>query len=333
MSNDGVNILLASYNGEKFIAAQIDSIVNQTHQNWQLYIRDDGSTDNTLKIIREYERKFAGIHVINDNYGNVGSCQNFSLLTTSVKNGNEYTMFCDQDDVWMPGKIEITLKEMLNAEKLYGKDYPLLVHTNFLYADEKLKPIKSKENFQPNKTRTELANLLCQNHVKGCTQLINKKLLDLVGADPPAAENHDYWVALVASAFAKVIYINEKTMLYRQHGENISTQFNDDSFIKRFRRILIERKNFQDIESKRKMAFAFKEIYYDRLSTENKKVLDCFIEFFEYKTLSLIIRNVKNGIRRQTFSQTLLFYVTALLLKRNTFAKSTALLFIMFATL
>ena len=318
ISNAEVYILLASFNGEKFIAQQIDSIINQTYKNWQLYIRDDGSLDNTLNIIKEYEKKDSRIHFITDNLGNLGSCQNFSVLMNSIKNENEYIMFCDQDDVWLSSKLEDTLNEMLRLEKEYTKNIPLLVHTNFLYVDFFLKIIESKKNYEATKIKDpSFSNVLCQNSVYGCTMMINRKLADVTGEIPLEAENHDYWLTLTASAFGKVFYLNKRTVLYRQHGSNLSTQFDFNSFSKRFKRIVIDKKNFDDIKSKIKMAFVFKKIYYSQLSAYNKKIVDDFIKLAHKKTLPLLFQNIKNGIRRQTFNQTLLFYLTLLLSKKR----------------
>lgn len=334
MINYGINILLASFNGEKFIANQIDSIINQTYKNWQLFIRDDGSSDTTLNIINAYQQNHARIHLVSDDLGNVGSVQNFSVLMNCVKNANEYIMFCDQDDVWLPFKIKDTLNEMMRLEEEYNKNTPLLVHTNFLYADAQLKPIESKKNFQPTKiTAPTLSNVLCQNSVYGCTMMINKKLAETVGKIPGEAENHDYWIALVASAFGKIFYLNKRTVLYRQHGSNLSTQFDFNSFSKRFKRIVVDKKNLDDVKSKLKMALIFKKIYYSQLSDQNKKMLQNFIELSKSRSLPLLIRNVKNGIRRQTFSQTLLFYLTIILSKRDQAIISSASLLVMLTTL
>jgi rhamnosyltransferase len=328
-----INILLASYNGEKYIADQLNSIINQTYTNWQLYIRDDGSTDNTLNIIKKYQQTDLRIHLITDELGNLGSCQNFSALMNSIKNENKYIMFCDQDDVWLPSKIEDTFNEIIRLEAKY-RNIPLLLHTNFTYADLNLKPIKSKKHFKRTKiTNPEFSNVVCQNSALGCTMMINKKLLYLIGGIPKIAENHDYWIALVASAFGKIFYLDKKTLLYRQHFGNLSPHYNYDSFSKRFRRIFVDKKNFEDVKLKLQMAQVFKEIYYNQLSNDNKKVIDDFLSLSKKRNLPLLIRNIKNGIRRQTFSQTLLFYLTLVLAKRNAVANSLALLLFMFVAI
>jgi hypothetical protein len=183
--------------------------------------------------------------LVKDDLGNLGSCQNFSVLMNRIKDKNQYIMFCDQDDVWMPSKINDTLNEMMKLEQEYDNNTPLLVHTNFLYVDSSLKPIESKKRFQPTKIETPtLSNVLCQNSVYGCTMMINQKLAHVTGTIPIEAENHDYWIVLAASAFGKIFYLNKRTVLYRQHGGNLSTQFDFNSFSKRFKRVVIDKKKF-----------------------------------------------------------------------------------------
>jgi rhamnosyltransferase len=320
MTTPGINILLACYNGEKFIGEQIESILNQTYKNWLLYIRDDNSTDNTEKIIREYERENSRIHFVRDEKGNLGSCQNFSLLINAVKNENKYVMFCDQDDVWLPNKIENTIKAMLDLESRNGENCPLLVYTNFTYVDQLLKPIKAKMKFNATKiSNLSFSHILAQNPIYGCTMMINKRLVELVGTIPIEAENHDYWIALVASAFGKILRLDKRLIFYRQHSNNISTNFDNSSFLKRFKRIVIQKKNFQDFRAKLKMSLAFKKLYYLQLSNSQKVVIDDFIAFSKNKSLLLLLKNIKNGLRRQTFNQTILFYCSILFSKKTNF--------------
>jgi rhamnosyltransferase len=315
-TNPVINILMATYNGERFLEQQLQSIINQTYKNWELLIRDDSSNDETLKVINQHEVKDERIHLIKDDLGNLGSCVNFSVLMNRVKSSGEYIMFSDQDDVWLSDKIEDTLAEMLASENKYGKNSPLLVYTNFSYVDEELNVISSKKNFSATKIKNlKFANLLAQNPAYGCTMMINKKLLDLVNDIPSSAENHDYWIALVASAFGKIIYVNKKTVLYRQHGKNISGHHDNNRLSKRMNRIL-NKKNLIDVQSKIRMAIDFKNLYSETLNNSQKKIIDDFINLSTRINFLLLWKNLKNGVRRQTVAQTLLFYISVLLLKR-----------------
>ncbi|MDD4782006.1 MAG: glycosyltransferase, partial [Tissierellia bacterium] len=128
-----IDILLASYNGEKYIGEQIESILNQTYQDWFLYIKDDCSIDNTLDIALEYERKYIDkIKVIKSDIPS-GSAKNnfFSMLPYSQ---NDYIMTCDQDDIWLPNKIELTFNKMKDVEK-ENSNIPILIHTDLKVVD------------------------------------------------------------------------------------------------------------------------------------------------------------------------------------------------------
>ena len=320
MSEERVTIciLLASYNGEKYISKQLDSLLAQTYTNWKLFIRDDGSTDQTVSIINKYRALDNRICLLHSPEQNLGSCQNFATLLSVSRNQFQYIMFCDQDDFWLPFKIEETLAHMHDFEAHYGKETPLLVYTNFQYVDNHLKVIESKKKFNSTKvSKLRFANLLAQNPAYGCTMMLNKQLAAIAGVIPSQAENHDYWIALVASALGEIAYLNKRTILYRQHNSNISTNYNSSSFIKRFKRIMLQRKNLEDAEQKLRMALAFKSLYYDRLTQSHKRILDEFISFATRTSFSRLVRNIRNGVRRQTLSQTFLFYVSMMLLKKK----------------
>jgi glycosyltransferase involved in cell wall biosynthesis len=216
-----IDILMATYNGEQFVKEQINSILNQTNTNWKLKIRDDGSKDNTLKILKEYQSKHPDkIEVIEDNKGNVGVINNYSLLLS--RSNADYTMFCDQDDIWLPLKIEKTLQKMLETEKL-NSGKPVLVHTDMKVVDSDLNVISNSffkyQKLNPNIKK--INNLLVQNNATGCTSMINKALKGKVKL--PLSENvlmHDWFIALNAALFGLIEYIPQPTMLYRQHGHN-----------------------------------------------------------------------------------------------------------------
>lgn len=312
-----VCILLASFNGAKYISDQLDSLLAQTCTSWKLFIRDDGSADDTVSIINKYAAKDIRINFVQDDYKNLGSCQNFAKLLSITRGKFPYFMFCDQDDFWLPFKIEDTLFQMKLLEEQQETEIPLLVYTNFQYADNNLTIIESRKNYQSTKiSRLSFANLLAQNPAYGCTMMLNGKLAELASAIPLEAENHDYWAALTASALGKIFYLKKKTIYYRQHDNNISTNYDSSSAVKRFKRIVLQRKNFEDVRKKIAMAIAFKASYFNLLKDADKKILNDYISFGTVRKLSMF-RNIKNGVRRQTFTQTFLFYTSIMLLKRS----------------
>lgn len=207
-----VQVLLSSYNGEKFIREQIDSILAQKNVEVELLIRDDGSTDGTKDILWQYESIHNNIRVI---YGeNLGVIKSFFSLTEEA-NGAAYTAFADQDDVWLPEKLfqAVTLleKEQQNIPLVYCSDKQLV--------DESLNPLPTAITY--NKVRPEFGNALVENMCTGCTCVINRKMLLLLkGRQPEFTVMHDFWIYLVGSCFGRVIYDEKAYILYRQHGTN-----------------------------------------------------------------------------------------------------------------
>lgn len=215
-NNPRIEILMATYNGEKYIKEQIESLLNQTYINWSLLIRDDGSSDGTVKIIEDYEKKYSEkIKILKDNKGSLRAKDNFLELLRNSK--EDYIMFCDQDDVWLPNKIEITLKKMLEIE-----DGPTLIHTDLKVVDKSLNTIADSfwkfQNLNPNRKTHNY--LIVQNNITGCTMMINRKLVNLSKGDFPNGTMHDWIIGIIASLKGRIDYIVEPTILYRQHGKN-----------------------------------------------------------------------------------------------------------------
>lgn len=179
--DESVTILLATYNGEKYISHQLNSILSQSYTNWHLIIRDDVSKDNTPDIIEKYRELYPDkIEVLNNSGINKGSLLNFGTLLQAAGNAR-YIMFCDQDDEWLINKIEVTFLKMRELEKKYGLSYPIMIYTNFQYVDEHLKIIRSKAEFDVNRIKNfGFSHLLAQNPVYGCTGMINRSLADKV---------------------------------------------------------------------------------------------------------------------------------------------------------
>lgn len=313
-----VGILLATYNGEQYISMQLESLLAQTYTNWKLFIRDDGSGDQTVSIINEYAQKDKRINIIEDEKNNLGSCQNFAALINLSRGCFDYIMFCDQDDYWLPFKIEETLSHLQHLEAKNKKEVPLLVYTNFKYAEADLKEIEAKKGFQTTKVANlSFGHLLAQNPAYGCTMMLNRALQDFINPIPIEAENHDYWAALTASALGKIFYVNKPTILYRQHNNNISTNYNSNSLQKRLKRIVLQGKNFADARKKVEMAKVFRALFANQLKERDKIILNDFISFGTGNKISMLYKNIRNGVVRQTFAQTFLFYMSVLFLKKK----------------
>lgn len=216
-----VDILLATYNGEKFLHKQIDSILEQDYRDWILYVRDDGSIDSTPQILEDYYRKDPEkIKIVKDDLGNLGFSKNFKQL--AIYSTNQYVLFCDQDDIWKKDKISKELQYMERYEKKYG-NVPVLIFSDLEGIDEDDNLIF--DSFvRKNKFETVsllFSKLLFRNVVTGCAVMINRLLLSYMLQMPDKIKNHDHWAALVCQLNGGVCgYLDEVTISYRQHSNN-----------------------------------------------------------------------------------------------------------------
>lgn len=218
-----ISIILCTYNGAKYIEDQLDSIANQTILPSELISCDDISTDNTVSIIKAWSIHYKGKVILRKNETRLGVIKNFEQGMCLAS--GDYIMFCDQDDVWLPNKIEVTLRKMQELERQYGKNHPCLVHTDLRVVDENLAIIA--DSFLENQglhhvedATAQVKNLLAQNFVTGCTVMINRSLCQLAIPFPPHVIMHDYWLALVAALGGTLAFVDKPTILYRQHGDN-----------------------------------------------------------------------------------------------------------------
>lgn len=216
-----VDILLATYNGANYLNEQIDSILSQSFIDWRLIIRDDGSTDNTLSILKYYVNEYPSkiLLIIDDKNVRSAKLNFWSLLSHS---NSEHIMFCDQDDIWLPNKIEQSLKAM-HAEEQHNPSLPILIHSDLTVVNER--------GFVINASLYEMQNikipyfnsierLLVQNAITGCTMMINRALADKLSTIQNDSIMHDWWIALHAIIFGKIIYLKDPQILYRQHVSN-----------------------------------------------------------------------------------------------------------------
>jgi glycosyltransferase involved in cell wall biosynthesis len=217
-----VDILLASFNGAMYLPAQLESIAAQTYRDWRLIVRDDGSSDGTAAVVESFAIRFPGrVHLI-CNTANVsrGATANFSALIDLAD--ADYVLFADQDDEWLPTKIEQLMAEM-RLQEARNPGRPILVHSDLLVTDEDL--VTTAPSFwvhmELNPHDGAVFNrLLVENCVTGCASLINRHLLELARPIPSAAIMHDWWLALVASAFGAIGVVEAPTVRYRQHANN-----------------------------------------------------------------------------------------------------------------
>lgn len=272
-----IDILMATYNGETFLRAQLDSILQQSNQDWQLIIRDDCSTDATVQIIKEYQLlRPEQIRLIRAEQPS-GSAQNnfFRLLRYSTA---EYVMFADQDDVWLKDKVQNTLEKMRELEEPYGAQTPLLVHTDLAVVDAALRVINPSlfQMHNMDAARNQLNNIVVQNIVTGCTMMVNRALMDLVTEIPAHAVMHDMWLALIAAAFGQIGFLDRATMLYRQHGQNVKGARDMRSLLYIAEKLGELKEIKRTLSEKYQQAGEFLEIYQMTLSLQQKEILQAY---------------------------------------------------------
>ncbi|HHZ8354278.1 TPA: glycosyltransferase [Morganella morganii] len=213
-----VDIILACYNGEKFISEQIQSILNQTFQEFTLYIRDDNSTDKTVEIINSFNDP--RIKIITDDINCGAAGKNFAQLITVTT--ADIVFFSDQDDVWLPEKIQETLVFMSN------KLVPCVAYVNGYVVDQNL--IKSNHMiYDSNGCDIQIPNLFFLNGgIQGCALAFNRMLINKI-SDMSKINwyMHDQVVTFYASLYGEAIFINKPLFLYRQHLNNVVGYKND----------------------------------------------------------------------------------------------------------
>lgn len=265
-----IDILLSTYNGEKYLREQLESISSQTYPHFRLLAKDDGSKDKTVSILQEYARKEPRLIWLSSLKEGQGAAKSFwSLLKASSAS---YVMFADQDDLWLPTKIEDTLHKMqLEESKTPG---PVLIHTDMQVIEENRKE-RSPSFFRYAGIDPEITSIfyrnLVQNGVTGCTMMINKELVDKLPYSAPFMVMHDWWITLAASAFGQVAFLNKPTLLYRQHGLNAvgAKKLSLFAYIRRGVRL----KN----DLRREQALSFYKTYRDSLDCEKRRKLELFL--------------------------------------------------------
>lgn len=214
-----VEILLATYNGERYLREQLDSILNQDYENWIVRVCDDASIDSTYELLTEYKEKYPDKFILEKNRKGFGLAKLnfFHLMKQSTC---DYVMCCDQDDVWLANKISLTLQEMKGLEQ---GGCPVLVHTDLKVVNQELQ-VLSESFFEHSNLRKEFCyrDVLIQNHVTGCTMMMNRALVDLINRETDYANilMHDWMAAVLAAGVGRIGFVDCPTMLYRQHAVN-----------------------------------------------------------------------------------------------------------------
>ena len=265
-----VNILMSTYNGEKFVADQIKSIQEQTYSDWSLIVRDDGSKDRTCEIVNEIASHDHRIRLLKAD--NVGVVRSFFALT-KIEPADFY-FFSDQDDYWLENKLEVILKE---AES-HDNQKPILYYTDLKIVNKSLDVLnESMVKYQSGHANTQLVQELTENTVTGGTVGINHALAEK-WHDTENIIMHDWWLALLAAALGELVFIDTPTELYRQHDNNVLGARTLTKRMKNWFNHWIK-KYWWLITSSQKQAQ--KLLAFDELPEENRMLAQTYVEILE----------------------------------------------------
>ena len=212
-----VAVLLSTYNGEKYLKEQIDSVLAQKDVEVRIIIRDDGSHDSTIDILKDYQLTFPSIKCLFED--NVGAEMSFHCLCQFAKDNiiADYYAFCDQDDVWETDKLKVAIKRLSSCPHAW----PCLYFSNLQMVDSHLQPIR--QLFASGEVVISKQMALIQVFTYGCTCVFNRSaLVSYCKADFSKELAHDNWIYILCMYLGNVYYDNESHILYRQHGANIS---------------------------------------------------------------------------------------------------------------
>ena len=305
-----ITILLAAYNGEKYISDQIDSLLSQTVQDFRLHICDDKSTDETFAIATEYAKKHPGKIFAAQNEENTGAAKlNFIKMMTEHR--DDYMMLCDQDDIWLPDKIKTTLAKMQELETRHGTETPLLVHTDLRVVDEKLDTISPSFKLAMNADykKTRLRNQVIQNTLTGCTAMYNRALAELITETPPYMVEHDWWLMLVASAFGKIDTVYEQTILYRQHDRNQIGAKDVRTLKYKINKLLKYEEVKKAIDITYLQAQSLIDVFKNKLSSEQNKLLVEYCDVPNHIKPVRWIKIVNLGVLKNGFSRKIAHFI------------------------
>lgn len=209
-----VLVLMSTYDGERYLREQIDSILAQEGVKVHLLVRDDGSKDNTCLMLDEYSQRYNNIDVVKAD--NVGFVKSFSKLIEMAQDypiHADYFAFSDQDDVWMPKKLKIAVEYLSKIDQ----DKPLLFSSNSIYVDENMKELGLFHKEEPYRTKE---NVMIYPTEQGCSMVFNINAIKLYNFHKPNISWHDRWMVFICNFMGEMMYCHEPLFYYRLHGDN-----------------------------------------------------------------------------------------------------------------
>lgn len=284
-----VSVVMATYNGARFLEEQLQSILSQTLKPAEIIVCDDQSTDGTRAILENYREKGLLKYFINPE--RLGVVDNFKRAVSLTAPGN-YISLSDQDDIWLPQKLELSVKMLYEIEE---NNQPCLVYSDLTLVDTVGKIINSSfrnELGQDGYTH-ELKTLLFGNFVNGCTVVMNDVVKDYFECVPSNYRlNHDYWIALSAFTFGKAKCIKTPLLRYRKHSDNtteVSTFTKQKRLIRLWQEINTALKEDRFL---REELFCVQQFYQTFKLSMNRQQLQIFESFLQLQDKSYLRRKV-----------------------------------------
>lgn len=297
-----ISIALATYNGSRFLREQLDSILGQSINNFEVVICDDSSTDNTLQILQEYASKDSRFRIF-QNQQNLGFKKNFQHILSICK--GDFIAFCDQDDIWEPNHLEVLINNIENNDCIGANS--LIIDENGISQRKTLLeywPI----HIMPKDAEQLFQHELYSNVIQGTASLIRVSLAKCALPFPDSIKYHDYWFALIAGLNGKCKYIKDVVLKYRRHSSNASgyQEFSILKAIKDLYRFSKDRKGFygdsinllqnlqaqKDIPPQSQQVIADALKFYTNLSENKNRLSTLWFYIKNYETITLSKKSI-----------------------------------------
>ncbi len=297
---DKICVLMSTYNGDKYIEEQLNSILTQRGDyELKVIIRDDGSTDETIAILQEYQKKYCNISLIQGS--NIGWMKSFNELLFYAEDADYYA-FSDQDDVWMENKLQ---KAIDKIEKENNENNIILYGSNVIETDENLKPLK--ETCSNIARKKDGLSVMLNSFVLGCTMVFTREARNLYISKPKQMKQvgHDWLMATLCTFFGKTIFDDNAYMYHRRHGDNASGSLKLGNAVKT--RMILFKSGKIGYTVYRELYDGYREL----LPSKDKKIVE---DFIHYKTsvLSKIRLLLNPRVKKYTLKGTVILKLAIL---------------------
>lgn len=327
-----VAVLLATFNGEKYIAQQLDSLLAQEFKDFDLYISDDGSNDRTAAILSSYSERFRGrMHILERREQTPphcasttnAACANFLYLLEKVQ--SDLYLFCDQDDFWLENHIRL-LVEKYHSLSENEKRLPVLVYTDLSIADSELNIMHHSDSAYMKRKEQDKHSYFFSTGIRGCACMVNDELKkiafqnkELLHQNMGKIEMHDIFVTLIASFFGNIYFINVPTLLYRQHGTNTSGGIGKKRTLKEMLRKGISLSRYKKSYKTLRKDFIQRQVYAEFFLTyfentipeKERKIMRTFISISERNKFFRLFFLMKNRFLKKGFINNIWLFIVA----------------------